>query len=67
MILFVLAMESKQPVRFITHEALSKRKAKERRESASAIASGKSTRKEIQLRNAPYSESDIRVSKLFGA
>lgn len=51
----------------VSLESLSARKSRERRKTASAIRTGKATRHEMQLRNAPYSESKIRVSKLFGA
>lgn len=60
-------MAQKQTVSTITHKALSRRKAKERRASASLIRSGKATRRDIQMRNAPYSESKVEVTKLFGA
>lgn len=51
----------------VSLKTLSSRKAKERRETASAIKSGKLTPKAAQLRNAPYSKSKVRVAKLFGA
>lgn len=60
-------MAQKQTVPVISLKSLSRRKAKERRETASAIRSGKVTRHEMQLRNAPYSDSEVRIAKLFGA
>lgn len=46
----------------VSLKTLSSRKAKERREIASAIKSGKLTPKAAQLRNAPYSKSKVRVA-----
>ncbi|MBC2605482.1 hypothetical protein [Pelagicoccus albus] len=60
-------MPSKKPESTVSLKSLSSRKVEERRETVSAILSGKTTRHEMQLRNAPYSESKVRVSKLFGA
>lgn len=60
-------MERKHTVSRISHKALSRRKAKERRETVALIKSGKVTRRDIQMRNAPYSDSEVKVVKLFGA
>ena len=66
-VICVLAMPSKKTDYTVSLKTLSNRKAKERRETASAIRSGKVTPHGKQLRNAPYSDSKVRVAKLFDA
>jgi hypothetical protein len=65
--LSTLGMPSKKSDYTVSLKSLSSRKAQERRETVSAIRSGKATPHEMQLRNAPYSEVKVRVLKLFGA